>query len=294
MTRCRHWKKHIPEAVYRDLDPETREKLERHLAVCKSCAEIYSEMAALVRKMDVRPAPDRPAEFWESYWDRLEERMAHEAERSLGAQARNRSGAFQIPRWAYGAVGAVVLLALGIFIGRTFLRPREDLSVASRQIPSVTAPGEQRAVEAGPAATPLAVQASRYLKRSRTLLLAVINSDPRDGEFSSLSLPLQKKTSNELLQEATVLKKGLGSSDRRLERLVSDLEMILLQIANLKSDSGTSDVEIIRAGIESKDILFKINLSEIRRSAAKSGPGQGPGSPGGSRVPSNVKTAAEA
>lgn len=286
MTRCRYWEKRIPEAVYGDLGPEAREKLERHLAVCKSCAELYGEMAALVRKMDARPAPDRPAEFWESYWDRLEWRMAHEAERPLAARARRRSGAFRIPRWAYGAAGAFVFLALGIFIGRSLLRPREDFSITSRQTSSVTAPGDQHGVEAGSAAAPLAAQASRYLKRSRTLLLAVINADPRDGDFSSMSLPLQKKTSNELLREAAVLKKGLGSSDRRLERLVSDLEMILLQIANLKSDSGTSDVEIIKAGIESKDILFKINLSEVRRSGTKSGAGQAPRS--------NVKTAAEA
>jgi hypothetical protein len=294
MSRCRYWEKRIPEAVYGDLDPEIREKLERHLAVCESCAELYGEMALLIRKMDARPAPDRPAEFWESYWDRLEGRMAHEAEGSAGAQAGKRRRAFPVPRWAYGAAGALVFLALGIFIGRTLLRPREDVSLASRQTPSVTAPGEQRAFDAGPAATPLAAQASRYLKRSRTLLLAVINADPQDASFSSMSLPLQKKTSQELLKEAAVLKKGLGSSDRRLERLVSDLEMILLQIANLKSDSGTPDVEIIKAGIESKDILFKINLSEIRRAAGKSGAGQAPGSPGGSRVLPKVKTAAEA
>jgi hypothetical protein len=293
MKRCRYWEKRIPEAVYGDLDAKSREELGRHLAACGGCADLYKGMAALVRKMDARPAPDRPAQFWESYWDRLEGRMAHEAQGPVGVPAGKRRGAFTVPRWAYGAAGAFAFLALGIVIGRTLLRPREDVAFASRRTSSVTAPVEQSALT-GPAATPLAVQASRYLKRSRTLLLAVINSDPRDGDYSNLSLPLQKKTSEELLLEATVLKKGLGSSDRRLERLVSDLEMILLQIANLKADSGTPGVEIIKAGIESKDILFKINLNEVLRSGAKSGAGQAPGARDANRVPSNVKTAAVA
>ena len=92
-------------------------------------------------------------------------------------------------------------------------------------------------LEAGPSAPSIALRASRYLKRSRVLLLAVVNSDRRDEDPFRLNLPLQKKTSAELLQEAAVLKKGLRSSDRRLERLISDLEMILRQISNLTSDS---------------------------------------------------------
>ena len=136
MKRCRYWEKRIPEAVYGDLDPKTREELERHLAVCKSCAELYGEMVLLVRKMDARPAPERPAQFWEGYWDRLERRMAREPEGIESARAGGRHRAFQVPRWAYGAAGAFVFLALGIFIGRTLLRPREDLSRASRQTSS--------------------------------------------------------------------------------------------------------------------------------------------------------------
>ena len=79
-----------------------------------------------------------------------------------------------------------------------------------------------------------------------------------------MNLPLQKRTSEELLREAVVLKAGLRSSDRRLERLVSDLELIMLQIANLSTDSDVSDIEVIKAGVEDRDIFFKINLSEVR------------------------------
>ena len=290
MKRCRYWRKRIPEAIYGELDPRTREKMERHFAVCGGCALLYDGMAAAVRKMEARPAPDRAPEFWKGYWDRLESRMALDTERSEGIRARR----FSLPVWAYGAAGAVLFIAIGIFIGRTLSRPPAGPLALVRTTSSETAPGGRLAPASGPAAPSIALRASRYLKRSRVLLLAVVNSDTRDEDPFRLNLPLQKKTSAELLQEAVVLKKELRSSDRRLERLISDLEMILRQISNLTSDSSDSDIEIIRAGVEGRDILFKINLNEVRRPAGKSGAGSSPGSWGDDRKPARIKTAAEA
>ena len=290
MKRCRYWRKRIPEAIYGELDPRTREKMERHFAVCSGCAGLYEGMAAAVRKMEVRPAPDRAPQFWEEYWDRLESRMTRETGVSEGVRARRLS----LPVWAYGTAGAILFIAIGIFIGRTLSRQPAGQLALVRTTSSETAPGGRLAPASGPAAPSIALRASRYLKRSRVLLLAVVNSDPRDEDPFRLNLPLQKKASAELLQEAVVLKKGLRSSDRRLERLISDLEMILRQISNLPSDSTDSDIEIIRAGVEGRDILFKINLNEARRPTGKSGAGSSPGSWGDDRNPARIKTAAEA
>ncbi len=280
MKRCRYWRNRIPEAIYGELDAKTREKMERHFAVCSGCARLYEGMAAAVRKMEVRPAPDRAPEFWEGYWDRLESRMALETDVSRP---------FALPMWAFGTAGAILLIAVGIFIGRTFFRPPAELPALVRTTPSeaVTAP-----MASG--APPLAVRASRYLKRSRMLLLAVVNANPQDEDPFRLNLPLQKRTSEELLREAVVLKAGLRSSDRRLERLVSDLELILLQIANLSTDSDVSDIEVIKAGVEDRDIFFKINLSEVHRPSEKSGAGPASGPWGDDRSSGRVKTAAEA
>jgi hypothetical protein len=304
MKRCRYWRKRIPEAIYGELDPRTREKMERHFAVCSGCAGLYEGMAAAVRKMEARPAPDRAPQFWAQYWDRLESRMARETGASEGAAAEReahpaaRPGRshrpLSLPVWAYGTAGAILFIAIGIFIGRTLSRQPAGQLALVRTTSSETAPGGRLAPASGPAAPSIALRASRYLKRSRVLLLAVVNSDPRDEDPFRLNLPLQKKASAELLQEAVVLKKGLRSSDRRLERLISDLEMILRQISNLPSDSTDSDIEIIRAGVEGRDILFKINLNEARRPTGKSGAGSSPGSWGDDRNPARIKTAAEA
>lgn len=265
MNSCRTWRNRIPEAIYGDLDAETREKLDRHLAGCEVCSALYRGMAETVKKFEARPAPDRDPRYWENYWDRLERRMADEA----AGEPAGRRRRFAIPRWAYGAAGALFFVTLGIFIGRTLFKPGVEPVILT----GAASPAGEPGLEAGSPSPLLAERASRYLKRSRVLLLAVVNSDPLSGESFSLSLPLQKKTSAGLAREAAVLRKELGSSDRRLERLISDLEMILLQIANLKADADVSAVEIIKAGVESRDILFKINLNEVRRSAGNSAAG---------------------
>lgn len=281
MKRCRYWRNRIPEAIYGELDAKTREKMERHLAGCRGCAGIYAGMAAAVRKMEARPAPDREPEFWAGYWDRLESRMALETDVSRP---------FALPVWAYGTAAALLLIALGIFIGRTFLRPVAELPTLARTTSSEAVAGGRLAPAAGDGA-PLAVRASRYLKRSRMLLLAVVNANPQDEDPYRLNLPLQKKTSEDLLREAVVLKAGLRSSDRRLEKLVSDLELILLQIANLSTDSDVSDIEVIKAGVEDRDIFFKINLSEVRPPAGKPGIGPASASGGGDRDKAKLRAA---
>jgi hypothetical protein len=304
MKKCRFWRKRIPEAIYGELEPKTREEMERHFAACDGCAALYEGMAAAVRKMEARPAPDRPPRYWEGYWARLEARMTLEMEASerdragkrnrLAGEPRRWRRGSPIPAWAYSAAGALMLVSLGIFIGRTLLRPRMDLSPLARTTSTEAAPGGQPGLGTGSVEPALALRASRYLKRSRTLLLAVVNSDPKAEEPFRLNLPLQKRTSEELLSEAAVLKKGLRRTDPRLERLISDLETILLQIANLASDSDDSAIEIIRAGVEGQDILFKINLNESLRPARKPGRGPSPGSGGENRNPARAKTATKA
>lgn len=264
MKGCRYWRTRFPEALYGELDAKTKAALERHFAGCPECARAYEGMAGAVRRMEARPAPDRSPDYWDGYWDRLESRMAREA----AAEAAPRRPRPRLA-WAYGAAGAVVLVGLGILLGRTVFRPAGAPPSMVRTVTSGTVP-------VGPPATgtltpALDVRASRYLRRSRTLLLAVLNTDTRGDDPLRLSLPLQKKTSESLLQEASALKKELGRSDRRLEQLVSDLEMVLLQIANLKPDTDVAAIEIIKAGVESRDLLFKINLREAHRPEGKPG-----------------------
>ena len=279
------WRKRIPEALYGELDMETKEKLGRHLAACPACADLVREMKETLEAMAEDPTPDPGPEFWEGYWDALVSRMGCEALRAESLVPAGRPAGRRVrpwTRWALGFAAAGALVVIGIFIGRTLERPRGDVARLAPTTPPAAVPASAEA--------PLSARASRYLKRSKVLLLGVVNFDPRTGELDGLNPSLQRSTSVELAREAVVLKKELKGQDPRLAQLVSDLERIFLQIANLKAEGDLAEVELIRTGLEQDDILFRINLNELRRTSGE-GKGTSPGQDGKGKT---AKTAASA
>ena len=271
MSECRKFRTYFAESLYGELDMKRKKSLEEHLAGCRACSKEYEEMVRTLKVMDKKIVPDPGPEFWDGYWDRLERRMNAEGRFEAGAAAAEealeprpaRARFVFFSRWAYGVVGAAALLAVGILIGRFFIgRPR---IVAQK-------PGPTGQTLVQPAAGgDLAARTSQYFDRSKVVLLALLNFDPQTKDPYGLNIPLQKKMSRELVQEAVLLKNDLrNANQRRLEQLVSDLEMILVQIANLESENDLSAVEMVRLGVESKGVLFKINLSEMKQVKSRS------------------------
>jgi hypothetical protein len=271
MSGCRRTRDKILASLYGELSPEGEKDLSRHLESCAACRAEHDAMARTLLTMGAKKAADPGPEYWATYFDKLEKRMAAEnADASapiLAAPAarlpfRNRL----FPRWAFAAAGAAALLAAGILIGR--------LS-APRGILAARIPSSAERTETLPAAADgsLSERTSRYFDRSKVILLAIVNFDPGTKDIAGLNLPVQKTMSQELVREAALLKDDLREArERRLERLVGELETILVQIANLKSETALPGVEIVKSGVDLKDILFKINLSEARISARASEP----------------------
>lgn len=223
------------------------------------------EETIMLFKERAKPEPGR--EFWDGYWDRLQARMAAEPEPAPAfAPVRFRRPIRPVVRslrWAALPAAAAALIAAGILIGRW-----------SRG-PAVPIPGQGTAVMAAG----LELRTGRYLDRSQRILLALVNFSPETKDSFGLDLPGQKAASRALVQEASLLRGDLTKArERRLEKLVGDLQVILLQIANLDSADDQDAVRIARAGVEGRDILFQINLAGLRTSdgrpsAAPAGPG---------------------
>jgi hypothetical protein len=266
MSRCRSRKKMFLESLYGELNPAGEYKLRRHLEKCPACAREYDDMAATLVVLSRPRMEDPGAGFWAGYYDRLEQRISREgvfaAARPEPTPAPRARFGFA-PRWAFGAVG---LLAVGILIGRLTIG-RTPVAGPALGGPSVI--GGTAVLPASQSAD-LSVRTSRYLERSRVILLALVNFDAQKKDVFGLNLPRQKEMSRELVNEASVLRGDLkAAKERRLERLIGELEMILVQLANLKAEADLPSIEIIKAGAELKDVLFKINLSEMRRESDK-------------------------
>jgi hypothetical protein len=260
MSECKKYQNMFVDALYEELSKEDKPILEKHLKDCDLCRQEYEDMAAAMDAMSrrVRPEPDR--EFFDGYWDRLAERMDRERVVQTGRERWWKSvfsGQRRVfPRWAYQAVASILLVVVGIFLGRILFTPDQAVDQATTMAQAVSEPVSQINVSQ---------RAFDYIQRSKLIVLAISNFDSENQDPYVLDLPYQQQVSRELVQEASWLKEELsGRRNRRLQELVSDLEVILLQIANLEEESDVSVIELIQDGVKNRGILFKIHLAQYK------------------------------
>ena len=264
MSDCGMSKDRMIEALYGELEAAEKERLDLHLRSCPECASEYASVAATLRIMDKRERIDPGPGFWDGYWDRLSRRMLWEStgeDRRPSLVARLLRPFSRLPRWSLQAAGATALLLVGILVGSRLVRQPE----AGR---AVTA-----AVRSASGAV---VQAESFIDRSKVLLLGLVNYDPTSGDTYALDLDHKKSTSRGLAAEAPAIRNALNErGQNRLRGLVADLEVILMQIANLESGQDLEGVDLIKQGVDRQGIFLKIDLDRMGRGA------RGPAAPSG-------------
>lgn len=268
MKACRKCRSLLTPALYGELGTGDKAFFEDHLASCPACAAEFKTMKETLEIMDQRARPDPGKDFWDGYWNRLARRMETE---DAAAEASSPSAGGRLgrilglsPRWVFQAAAAVALVVVGVFIGRTVFSPQRTPVDVVRQTTTLGS------TESDPV-----LRARDYIDRSKPVLLALVNYDASSDDPYALDLPLQKRVSQELATQAGVIKSDLKEpGQRRLRELVTDLETILLQIANLEAENDLEAVEFVKHGVESGGLLLKINLSEM--SGEFSGTGRNP------------------
>ncbi|MFH1946387.1 MAG: zf-HC2 domain-containing protein [Acidobacteriota bacterium] len=252
MKRCRSIRKYFPEALYDELSVSDKNRFEAHLWTCGDCTTEFEGFKRTIEVMNRREQPIPDETYWNGYWDSLTERM----------ETRPAPGHLGLPKWAWQTAAALLLVFIGFTLGRLF----DSNRTAGRPSGTIMAEGQGgMSSDEG-----MIRRANHYIDRSNIILLALQNDDP-EGDAYALSLPEQKRVSQELIHEASALKVGLGNSrQKNLRELVEELEIILLQIANLDLEQNQGAVDILRDGVASQGILMKINLFKIRQEAAKS------------------------
>jgi len=229
---------------------EDRLRLEAHLTSCEECRAAFDDAMALIAMTRIS-RPDPGADFWEGYEDRLVQRMSTPAESD---EASHRRGAVihrLVVRRALQVAAALVLITSGFLVGRASLNTSSD----------IPKDGPSRVVNAE-----LQDRAFAYLDRSRTVLLGVVNFDAAQDDPALLNIDRRRVIASELVGQADNLKSELSAADeQRLSALISDLEVILLQLANIESTVDIPQIEMVRDGVDRKAILFKIDVEAMNR-----------------------------
>ncbi|MFQ5628248.1 MAG: anti-sigma factor family protein [bacterium] len=248
------------EALYGEIETEQQHAFDAHLAGCEKCTSAFREMQSTLQVMSKRKQVEPDTAYLDRFWAQL----APELQKATGEQ-KNAGWSWRAvlpkirltPKWALGFAGATALLISGILIGKFYFgAPSNHTQFAEGRLYSTS---EAKYAE-------VAQRSDRYLERSKILLLGLVNFEPTEFDSTVLNMRYKKQLSRELVREASVLKDELADTrQRRLQKLVGDIEIILLQIANLEAAQDFPAIEIIRSSVDRKGILFKINLEEMRR-----------------------------
>jgi len=242
------------EALYEELSSPRKDDFEGHIDECEECRSSYLSLRETAKVMERRKRPEPTRPEWTSFWNRLEPILKLPARQEHPMTWKDRlSGLFRFrPALAFGVAGTA-LVAIGIVIGQLMVTQPlgtdgigKGLSEAERIL--------------------LNDRALSYLERSKVLLLGIVNSGA--AEPASGMLTKEQHISRALVTEAGALKNDLNEADeQRMKQLIVELEILLLQIANLESQNDFPALEIVQGGVERTGILLKINLEQMRRQA---------------------------
>lgn len=289
---------HMVEALYGELDAAHAHELEAHVSSCAECASLYEEMRATAAAMNDRRRPDPGEAYWNQYYARLEARMQRETAVVDNARitARRRS----YVSWGYRVAAAVAVLAAGVWLGRSTMNNTTSTQPGA-QVARNTAqpetnnsfnPDTTRLVPEDKVATgntdhgpiegtsqrtekpqpggnvelaSVDVRARDYIDRSQVLLLELVNTNPDTTRAGAGEYRAQQVRAKALVREASTLRDDLpGGDNRRLRELVTELQLVLREIANLESQNDQKAVQIIRNRVDREGVLLKIDVEQMR------------------------------
>ena len=261
MNECKKCKRLIEKALYNELNSEETVFFNSHLGSCSECAHEFEELKSTLTLFKTQTQTDLNENFMNNFWELLEPKL--EKKKPLFERLTRFTSSFRFTTtWKYQLTGAVALLITGIFIGKY-------LNGGNGQEIQNILPGNKTTF-VQPAAN---IEASNYIERSKVLLLGLMNFDPATDDTNAISLAHQREISRDLITQASQLKEGLKNpSQQELKKLVSDIELILLQIANLETKYDLSGIDLIKDGVKTKGIFLKINIQEMKESSKETIP----------------------
>lgn len=251
------------------LDPADAARVEEHLRACRECDREAESHRALLRAVPVpspRPSDVLPESYWTGFANEVMGRVGSgpvprpgPIARLLGRRSDPARAPLGVPplglRLAVAASAAAVIAVVWFALpDRREGRPGGGIGGNDRNAAGATDVADSRG--AADTLTEFDRRLSRYFRTSKALLVGFSNlGDARGG---IVDLDAERELSRSLLREARFLR--TGPVDARSERLIGDLDRILIALAN--GDASESDIELIRGGIENGNLLFKLRMQE--------------------------------
>ena len=200
--------------------------------------ELPETIRALARECHAPPATPK-AELW----NRIQAARADTAKPAAAAGRVVAASARPIGRWMAWVTGIAAILVAGIGLGRL------SMTESRNPAPATSTRGSE---------TVYATAAVQHLSRAE-VFLTTLRLDPSTG----VSLTGQAR---DLLSSTRLLLDSKAAADPKLRRLLEDLELILVQVAQLSDDRLDEELGFITEALAQRNVLPRI------RSAIPAGP----------------------
>jgi len=198
-----------------------------HVEECAACRTEYQALQRLLNTMDAGAVPERDADYGRRVWERV------------SARARVRTYTWR----AMGAIAAGLLLGIALQFGGSKPVPVAQ-PVAQEQQDDVAARVLEAALES-------------HFESSRLVLMEIVNQQGTSQMWS-------RETAEDLLADNRLYRQTAESTGQvETERLLEDLEEVLVEVAHAPAGSAASTVDL-RKRIESKGVLFAIQVRTSR------------------------------
>ena len=263
---CKQARDHFPELLLANdkqlpeqQKPQNHSELDNyrhHLTQCADCAQSFASFSQTFGLFSYRQEVEPEPQLFDRVWRKAALEVSQVTERESGRFGWFRLGTFG------PFLAAAALLVIGFWMGRRF--PQTELVAPTLEV-----------VNANDTSHPLDQKVLGYLQKTKTIILAIDNFDTDHHELARFDFRSEKRVSQALLLQSEELKQELeDKGSARLLELVTDLELILLQIAHLQNRVTPFDLEMVQDGINRRAILFKINIEEMKRSLEEQPPKQ--------------------
>jgi hypothetical protein len=251
---CKNVQDRLSDYLDNNLSGSEKTDFEAHLKECRTCAAEVTAFRSIIAEassLDRVAAPD-------SLWNKI----AVELDSKKPIYARIKAGLFTlknrfenslpIPVPVLRIVGIAVVLLAGVFIGRYFLPSVGEQNISQHDVIPET--GIQLVQS----------RADDYVEKSKIIFLGLVNADTSEAE--EMDWQAEKTMARNLINEASYIKENLSpGQDEQIRLLVDELELILLQIANLEQQHDLESIELIKSGIDRKGLLLKINVHDLNK-----------------------------
>jgi hypothetical protein len=144
-------------------------------------------------------------------------------------------------------------LVLGIGVGRYL--PRGSSPAANPASSAIAENSTTSSADTSAVADAYRDQTNRYLGQAAALLISL----PAREANGKTDATFAAKATDLLVTTRLLIDSPAASQDPKLHSLLEDLELVLVQIARLRTEKNRGDLDLIHQAVEQGDVLSRLN-----------------------------------